>query len=265
MHALRVETRRLLAAVDLVEPFVSEDAGGELRRRLRKLQKRTAALRDVQVQITRLEKCSKRFPQTAPFYKALCRREEKILAGLVEKLPRQSLAEIKRGMKSFQNLLEASFTSVQNKEAQMPTLLARATAAWHRVEALRRRIRPSDSATIHRTRVAFKRFRYMMELLGPMLPTVGRQTSREMRRYQSLMGDIQDTEVLRSTLAKYLRKHPKKAPLLAAFQRDLTRQRSAQVCTFLASAGRLALFRPPVTPAPARARARRSRKPQVTR
>jgi len=63
------------------------------------------------------------------------------------------------------------------------------------IVALRRRIRPDRMATIHRTRVALKRFRYMGELFSPYLSELNAEHLGRMREYQA-MGNIQEIVVL---------------------------------------------------------------------
>jgi CHAD domain-containing protein len=61
------------------------------------------------------------------------------------------------------------------------------------------RINPSDPKTIHRVRIAFKKFRYMIEIIHPLIPSYPENTFKLMRDYQSVMGNIQDIQVFLST------------------------------------------------------------------
>ena len=86
-------------------------------------------------------------------------------------------------------------------------LLRSVDRAFSRTRQLRARIDPRDTRTIHRTRVAFKKFRYMVEALAEYLPGGDRPSAwPAMRHYQTMMGEIQDAEVLLRTLDKFLRK-----------------------------------------------------------
>ena len=60
------------------------------------------------------------------------------------------------------------------------------------------RVDPETPASIHRMRVAFKNFRYMVEIVHPLMPGYPQDNLIHMHAFQSLMGDIQDTEVLLS-------------------------------------------------------------------
>jgi CHAD domain-containing protein len=45
-------------------------------------------------------------------------------------------------------------------------------------------------------RIAYKKFRYMIEIAGPLIPAMPATRARTMQRYQAMMGDIQDMVVL---------------------------------------------------------------------
>jgi CHAD domain-containing protein len=59
------------------------------------------------------------------------------------------------------------------------------------------------SVTIHRVRIAFKSFRYMVEIIHPLLDDYPVENLKRMNDYQALMGEIQDAEVFAQTLADY--------------------------------------------------------------
>jgi CHAD domain-containing protein len=65
------------------------------------------------------------------------------------------------------------------------------------------RVDPAQPATIHRVRVAFKKFRYMVEIVHPMLEGYPEANLKRMNRYQTLMGEIQDAEVFLKALTDF--------------------------------------------------------------
>jgi CHAD domain-containing protein len=113
-----------------------------------------------------------------------------------------------------------------------------------RTDQLKRRIDPRDAKTIHCTRVAFKRFRYMMEALAKYLPGAKKKLLERMRHYQTMMGDIQDAEVLLQGLDKYLRKQGLEPVRMRAFHQALLRRRQELIRAYLPVAGRLSEFWP---------------------
>ena len=114
-------------------------------------------------------------------------------------------------------------------------------------EAVERRqaIDLADLRTIHQTRVAFKRFRYMMESLSPGITGLNKRQLRALAYYQRKMGIIQDLEVMQACVARYTRADQKRAALLARFERHLRQRRARALRSFLKSADRLFEFWPP--------------------
>ena len=83
-------------------------------------------------------------------------------------------------------------------------------------------------------RVAFKKFRYMAELLQPMIPELKQRQLAAAKAFQAHLGRIQDTAVLLSTLDELDQEEPEKAKALRAFRRDLEHGRDVLVRGFLA-------------------------------
>lgn len=57
-------------------------------------------------------------------------------------------------------------------------------------------IRPLDFKAIHRVRIAFKHFRYVVELAEAVSPRIELKFFRWMRDWQSLMGGLQDAVIM---------------------------------------------------------------------
>ena len=64
-------------------------------------------------------------------------------------------------------------------------------------------IDPQEPATIHRLRIAFKKFRYMVEVVYPILQGLPADHLKKLHDYQAAMGDIQDMEVALQKLADF--------------------------------------------------------------
>jgi CHAD domain-containing protein len=244
VHQLRVETRRLLAVLNLLDAWVSAPELAALRRTLKRLFKSLARLRDTQVQLLFGEKHQKRMPAVAPFLGFLERREMRLVKKLNKKLQRTGRKEIKRLAAGLRQMLDAALEQAGLRTQGHSLVLGKVHAAYAQVCQLRRRIKPACSATIHRTRIAFKQFRYLVELLQPLLPGVSARQVAAMHRYQSLMGEIQDLEVLQGALDGYVRKRIDAAPALGPFRREIARQHRALVAQYLARADDLRRFWP---------------------
>jgi CHAD domain-containing protein len=94
---------------------------------------------------------------------------------------------------------------------------------------------PNQVRTLHRTRLALKQFRYLLEAIAPVLPEGSKAALGPLHALQTTMGDLHDVEVLSTALAGHGRKrsNPQQlAPVLA----ELEAERSAMLKSFLKTA-----------------------------
>jgi CHAD domain-containing protein len=238
VHQLRIQTRRLLALLELLQAL---HVGDSLRRTRKAFKNRLDAfdeLRDTHVQLLLLKALRTDFPELRELDARLRRREGKLVGALRHGIKAARQARLEKRLKALEKSLRKLPAPPARRNA---AALAEAFAA---VVALRRRIHRRDPRTIHRTRVAFKRYRYMAELLRPFLPGVTPELMLRMRRYQARMGDVQDVEVLLAGLA-LADKKGRLAPGLARRLRLALRQRRARlVDDYLQTADELFDFEP---------------------
>jgi CHAD domain-containing protein len=257
VHDLRIETRRLLAMLDLLRAL---RVPGPLRKIRKVFKKRLDAfdeLRDTHVQLSLLRPLWRQFPEARGLDALFSRREERLINELRKGVHATKQARLERRLKSVEKQLRASAGDMQ-RAAPRPAVLAALREAFDRVVALRQRIRPSRTATIHRTRVAFKRFRYMCELLHPYLPGVKAEDLRRMRDYQALMGNLQDSEVLLAGIRRAVEDKEISGRAVSVLQRELLGRRQELIGVYLAAADRLFGFDPAILAKPA------SRQPNTT-
>jgi CHAD domain-containing protein len=245
VHELRVATRRLLAQFVLLE-CVAPSASLEKGRRI--LKRRLAALgdlRDTQVQRLFVGLKTARFPELALLHAWLRRRERRLVRSAAGKVNRWGTRKLERRITAMAAELTAN-TRGSRAQCQLASAVLRATANAF-TEAVQRRqaIDLADPRTIHQTRVAFKRFRYMMESLSPALTGLSKRQLRTLAYYQRRMGIIQDLEVLQRCIARFIHENRKLEPLLRPFCRHLKQRRARALHSFLKSADRLFEFWPP--------------------
>jgi CHAD domain-containing protein len=77
--------------------------------------------------------------------------------------------------------------------------------AFNRVVERKHAITPTDASSIHRMRVAFKKFRYTVESLAPLRGRTSSKQLKAMNAFQGSMGDIQDAEVLLTNVQAFAR------------------------------------------------------------
>jgi CHAD domain-containing protein len=248
VHDLRVATRRLISTLDLVDGIHPEANLRKARRALKRQLDMFGPLRDVQVQLLTIDKMLSSFPELQEFYNFLAKRERKLMQRLSMELKRVKTGRIRKSIAVTVRQLEAlPDTAAVQQEKRAKALLA-IEMAFNRVVERKHAIAPTDSSSIHRMRVAFKKFRYMVESLAPLR---GRTTSKQlkaMNAFQGSMGDIQDAEVLLTNVQAFarVRSIEGEAPLTRALE-ELSRRRTVLIETFLGSADSLFTFWKPTS------------------
>jgi CHAD domain-containing protein len=248
VHDLRVATRRLISTLDLVDRIHPEANLRKARRALKRRLDMFGPLRDVQVQLLTIDKMLSSFPELQEFYNFLAKRERKLMQHLGMELKRVKTGKIRKSIAVAARQLEALLdTPAVQQEKRTEAILA-IEMAFNRVVERKHVITPTDGSSIHRMRVAFKKFRYMVESLAPLR---GRPISKQlkaMNAFQGGMGDIQDAEVLLTNVQAFarLRGIEGEVPLTRALE-ELSRRRTALIETFLGSADSLFTFWKPVS------------------
>jgi CHAD domain-containing protein len=242
VHDLRVELRKLAALLALIETVACKDTVQKAIHTLKKRLDDSSDLRDVQVQLDLLKPLWANFPEAGNLKKVLVRREEKLVSKLEHKVASAKFSGLKRRLKAIEKELK---TARKRTEAGPNTELAdeMARQSFETVKQLRGSITGESTDSIHRLRVAFKRFRYTCELLQPFLPSLTEKHVDRMKLYQSRAGAIQDADVLLTCLAKVV-KHRKLSPAnLRRLRSELIDRRRRAIEIFLSRIDDLFEFR----------------------
>ncbi len=217
VHDVRVSTRRLLALIDLLRALFPSPTLKKMRRAFKEQLDGYDDLRDTQVTLLKVSAALTELPEIQPFATFLEKRESRLLrraAKQVEALDVNGLVQHIEAARQLiltttddEALRQALFQSIDDTYA---TLLRR----YGKVDA-------SQPATIHRLRVTFKKMRYMLEIIQPLLPEIPARNFKDMHAYQTAMGDIQDMEVLLAALADFAKRRASydPAPARRYFQR----------------------------------------------
>ena len=242
VHDSRVETRRLLATIELLSAFVPERELKKTRRALKRHLDIFAELRDTQMQLVYVRKMARTLPAAPELLDWLRRREARSLRTTRKAVRRIKTKRVGRRLESFEEEIRRwrHHTSPAHTLAQAWRAIDRAFA---QAVQLRRRMKGADMATIHKTRVAFKRFRYMVEALPPLPATTGQHQA--MRAYQSVMGEIQDLEVLLAAVEKFCGQNKISPAGSGRLKGGLLRRQKQLARKFLKTADRLHEFWPP--------------------
>jgi len=241
VHKSRITARRLLSTLELLSPFLPAQRIKKARQRLKRHLDSFDDLRDTQIQMAAVTELLRAFPKARGFDLWLREREERFAGRTRYRLKRISTKPLAKLVSACQKDLKKQRQECPPKVAA--TRLERSVGgAFARTLTLRKRIDRRQTNSIHCTRVAFKRFRYMVEVLAAHLPAADEKLLAEMQHYQTMMGDIQDTEVLLRALDKYLRK--KKSDFPRGFREELVRRSQWLIRVYLDAADQLHEFWP---------------------
>ena len=243
VHELRIETRRMLALLDLLEGLHFPELLKKLRKTFKKRLDAFDDLRDTHVQLELLKPLWSDFPEAGDLKKCLRKCEKRLVPKLSSKVRTTKNGRLNRQLKQVEKALrECGKTSAAARTNSLEqTFLA---SAFRRVLALRRRIRRNQPGTIHRMRVAFKRFRYMAELLQPFVPQFTPERLARMKDFQGAAGNIQDLAVLLARLDNYVKTGNLPLRDVRNLRTELLRQERRAIDSFMARIGELAKFEP---------------------
>jgi CHAD domain-containing protein len=244
VHDVRVETRRLLSTIELLGAFIPERDIKKVRRALKRHLDTFDQLRDTQVQLGYVGRMAGTFPDAHTFYDWLRKREARFTRTTRKAVKRIKTKRLGRCLAAFEKEIRLQRKRITSEQAFV--IVRRAiNQAFARVAQRCRHMRADDTTTIHRTRIAFKHFRYMVEALAPLLSAVTEDHRRALRGYQCMMGDIQDMEVLLAALDKFVQKEAVNAASARRLKKELVRWRRMLIEIYLNAAGRLRRFWPP--------------------
>lgn len=196
VHDLRVATRRLLALIDLIGVLYPNSQVQKLLLIFKDQLDSYDDLRDTQVMLLEIAQRIQDIPDLAVFQKFLARREKVLLRAAKKNVQRYKLNILEKRVGALQKAMRKA----QERDSFFEKVLQSLDDVYASVLKRFERIDSNIPTTIHRVRVRFKKFRYMVECVYPFLPNFPEANLRTMHDYQTLMGNIQDKEVLLSVL-----------------------------------------------------------------
>jgi CHAD domain-containing protein len=196
VHDVRVAARRLLALFDLLRSVVPHARMQKMRRALKNQLDDFDDLRDTQVLLADISEYIHEVPDLEVFREHLEKKERKYL-----RAARKMVTSHKTGNLSARVEKTRAMLAELPEDGLAQGLLEAADEAYARVANLYRAVDAERVATIHKLRIAFKRFRYTVEIIHPLLENFPLDNFERMHAYQAMMGDIQDMEVALEGLA----------------------------------------------------------------
>ena len=198
VHDFRVAARRLLSCLDLLRVVTQDPKIQKMRRILKDQLDDLDDLRDIQVLLADLSEIIHETPVHHPFQEHLRHKEKQLLRVARKDIKALKIANLSRRIQKLNKTLKAF------KHTDLAaTFLSVVDEAYAIVNQRYALVDPNQSATIHRLRIAFKKFRYMIEAIYPVLQNFPADFLKRMHEYQAAMGDIQDMEVALQELADF--------------------------------------------------------------
>ena len=199
VHDLRSAARRMLAIIQLLDFLSPQPRLQKLNRAFKDQLDEFDDLRDTQVILAEISESVQELPQLQRFQEYLQQREKRLLKRLRKKLKVIDLFDVSKRIRGLRSSLKRAPTS----NGRFVKQVVQAVDATFLITKQRKNwIYPAQAASIHRVRLAFKTFRYMVEIVHPLLHDFPSTNLRSMHDYQSLMGEIQDVEVIMQALAE---------------------------------------------------------------
>lgn len=197
VHDLRVALRRLLAALELAE-CLDVRVPAKTAKALERLLSALSPLRDLEVQKQTLERLGEDQPELLALAERLEQRRSAVARRVFEKLDAFAPELLERTLEHSAETLET--------EAAVPAiarvlLLAAVVRRYGKFDRRRRALAGSDRHALHGVRVAFKKYRYAVEVARPLLPRQAEGALTAMKLFQDELGTIQDAGVLIDTLS----------------------------------------------------------------
>lgn len=204
VHDLRVNARRMLAMLDIVRGLAPHSRIQKARKDLKVMIDELDELRDVEVLLVEISENLELLPELKGFQKSLKKREARLLRSASKHIKQNGLSELSRRIKKTRESLAELEEHGDGFQARLVETVdnaySLATQAHAQVDA-------AQPSTIHSLRIAFKKFRYMVEIVHPYVRNYPAKNFERMHNYQDMMGNVQDAEVFLGSFLEYVEEH----------------------------------------------------------
>jgi CHAD domain-containing protein len=208
VHDLRVATRRLIAVMDLMSEITEIPLLQKKRRVLRRLLKGLNALRDAHICSLALGRLRAAFPSAGMVQRSIRVQERDLLRSVGRNLRLFDVRGLRGAITEAENLFLAIGINSALASAHRAVLMGALASAYARVVRRLQSLQNTDPSTVHRLRVAFKQYRYSLEILAPLLRWMNARTRSRLDAYQTAMGKIQDIVVVLRGMVAYESRRP---------------------------------------------------------
>jgi CHAD domain-containing protein len=243
VHRSRLQTRRLISLLDLLQGFIEAAEVKKMRRALKRRHAITSDLRDAQVGLKNIKRMAHEVSDAESFSNWLRKQKRKAHRKAFLALKRVKHMRLARLLDHVDVELRR-MAKVEPAARAAKGILRNVDRAFARVARRDSLASPESPRAIHRTRVALKRFACIAEATSPLLPrtSAGRRTA--MKKFLAAMGRLQDNEVLIDAFARFEQKAGARPEAIRAWRAALGRRRDELLRGYTRARPALSAFKP---------------------
>lgn len=202
IHDLRVCTRRLLAFINFYLTYCSSPYSDMLIKNLKFYFKKLSRLRDIQIILENNKIRASKNKKWEKFLSAISKKEQKLFKKLKTFFSNDNLSEMQGLLFFFGQDLKKS---LKKNEINLNKLIQSINKQFDIVIDRFNKINIENLPTIHKFRIEFKKFRYLYEIFL-YVTNANLTPSKELGKFQTMLGEIQDSDVLAREIAKFIGK-----------------------------------------------------------
>ena len=231
VHDLRVSIRRLMTSMELIERFNPDNTVRKARITLKDQLSGLSDLRDAHVEMVTIRRYLKQQPEIKQFHSGLCDGESSYLNAAM-KMPWDSNVRFIENAVNRAKVRLGARRATMNRTDVSKIINDALDQSFDNVNRQLGHVTTTDYSTIHSVRLAFKPFRYLLEMLQPLIPVERKQlaTAKSLAR---IMGQIQDTDVLMKDLAEFKWKNESTQQAVIEIWLDFERRKTDAAQRFL--------------------------------
>ncbi|WP_447970979.1 CHAD domain-containing protein [Nitrospira sp. M1] len=203
LHQMRVATRRSRAILRTIQPLSNSTWNSTIRREIGWLASTLGRVRDLDVLLEKLQRETQTLaiPEQEAFHSLLCQLESQRTEAQTTMV--QSLRSTR-----YLTLLDHLQSSIQHMDI-MHLHVALQDLAKKEFDKLEKAVdnlpKTYNDEDLHRLRIRAKRVRYATELAEPSTGESATKLIRQVRKFQDLLGEHQDTVMIEEQLQSFLR------------------------------------------------------------
>lgn len=226
--------------IDAANKLVQRESAKNIRSILKRQVKTFSPLRDVQTQILQTHKLTTKYPVLYDYFHSLIKSEEKLVKEAPGKVSAFRTDELDY---NFDQFLAEIPRSLKEKSLDYSDLFDIAQKLYDKVLKKHKKSTRDDLESLHKTRLAFKKFRYVMEILKRKAG-LRKPDFKTMKAFQTRLGNIQDIRVYLENLNEFIEKEAKNEKNYQPVIDDLLAEQSKIIDEYYERFGEILKYNP---------------------